>query len=119
MNSVFAVCLYQTAEMEQSRRMSAMVVESGCVSMGTGAPLLPQVFVVVNGMRTLVTACSGTLSALLLLLSHPHGFDKVHLVAKTHEPPAVGRQNIFGIQKKKKKNLQMKAHAEIERISAG
>lgn len=103
MNSVLAVCLYQTAEMEQSRRMSAMVVESGCVSMETGAPLLPQVFVVVNGMRTLVTACSGTLSALLLLvllLSHPHGFDKVHLVAETHEPPAVGRQNIFGIQKK-------------------
>lgn len=79
-----------------------MVVERGCVSMGTGASFLPQVSVVVNGMRARVTVGSGTLSA-LLRRRRPHGFDKVHLVAEMHKPPAVRRQNKFSVQRKKRK----------------
>lgn len=70
----WTLCLYQAAEIEECRRTSAVVVERGCVSMGTGAPLLPQVSVVVHSVRGLVTVRSGTLSA-LLRRCRPHGFD--------------------------------------------
>lgn len=78
-----------------------MVVERGCVSMGTGAPLLPQVSVVVHSVRGLITVRSGTLSA-LLRRRRPHGFDKIHLVAEMQKPPVVTRQNKFSVQRKKR-----------------
>lgn len=101
----WTLCLYQAAEIKESRRTSAMVVERACVSMGTGAPLLPQVSVVVHSVRGLVTVSSGTLSA-ILHRRRPHRFDKVHLVAEMHKPPVVTRQNKFSVQrgKKRKKN---------------
>lgn len=68
--------------------------------MGTGAPLLPQVSVVVHGVRGLVTVRSITLSA-LLRRHRPRGFDEVHLVAEMHKPPVVARQNKFSIWEKK------------------
>lgn len=77
---------FQAAELEQSRRTSSVIVERGCVSMGTGAPLPPQVFVVVNSMKTLVTVSSGALSVILLSRSCTvQRFEKVHLVLETHE----------------------------------
>lgn len=89
-----AVCLYQTAELEQSRRTSSMIIESGRVSMGTGAPLPPQVFVVVNSMETLVTVSFRALSVVLLSRLGPgKGFDKVHLVLELHKPPVVQNWN--------------------------
>lgn len=96
------LCLYQAAEIEESRRTSTVVVERGCVSMGTGAPLLPQVSVVVHCVRGLIAARSGTLSA-LLRRRRPHGFDKVHLVAEMQKPPVVRRQYKFSVQRKKKR----------------
>lgn len=88
----WTACPYQAAELEESRRTSAVVIERGCVTMGTGASLLPQVSVVVDGVRALVTARSGTLSA-PLRRCRPHGLDKVHLVAEIQEPPVVRRKN--------------------------
>lgn len=95
---------YQAAEIEESRRTSAVVVVRGCVSMGTGAPLLPQVLVVVHGVRGLIAVRSGTLSA-LLRRRRPHGFDKVHLVTEMHKPPVVTRQNKFSVNRKKEKKI--------------
>lgn len=72
-----------------------MIIKSGCVSMGTGASLPPQVFVVVNSMKTLVTVCFRALSAgLLSSLSTGQRFDKVHLVVETHKPPVVQNRHI-------------------------
>lgn len=82
--------LYQTAKLEQSRRMSSMIIESGRVSMGTGAPFLPEVFVVVNGMKTLVPVSSSVVQS---CLSGGHGFDEVHLVMETQKPPVVQVKN--------------------------
>lgn len=87
---VHAVSLYQTAKLEQSRRTSSMIIESGRVSMGTGAPLPPQVFVVVNSMKSLVTVSFRALAVVLLShLGTGQRFNKVHLVLEKHKPPAV------------------------------
>lgn len=92
--SVHIVCLYQTAELEQSRRTSSMVVESGCVSMGTGAPLPPQVFVIVNSMKTLLTLSSrAPFVGLLSSSCRIQRFDEVCLVLEAHKPPAVQNRN--------------------------
>lgn len=99
-------CLYQAAEIEESRRMSAVVVERGRVSMGTRAPLLPQVSVVVHGVRGLVGVRCGTLSA-LLRRRRPHGFDQVRLVAEMHKPPEVTRQSKFSFRRKIKKGIHL------------
>lgn len=56
--------------------------------MGTGAPLPPQVFVVVNGVKTLVVTVS------VGALTVGQRFDKVHLVLETHKPPVVPNRNI-------------------------
>lgn len=86
---VHAVCLYQTAELEQSRRTSSMIIESGRVSMGTGASLPPQVFVIVNSVKTLVTVSFRALSVVLLSrLGTAKRFNKVHLVLEKYKPPA-------------------------------
>lgn len=69
-----------------------MIIESGRVSMGTGAPLPPEVFVVVNSMKTLVTVSSSVI--LLSRLSAGHRFDKVHLVAETQKTPVDTRREL-------------------------
>lgn len=90
-------CLYQTAELEQSRRTSSVVVESGRVSMGTGAPLPSQVLVVVNGMETLAAVNFRGLSVTLLSrFSTGQRFDEVHLVLETYKPPAERSKNFKG-----------------------
>lgn len=67
-----------------------MIIESGCVSMGTGASLPPQVFVVVDSMKPLVTVSLGALSVVLLShLGAGQRFDEMHLVLETHKPPVV------------------------------
>lgn len=88
--NIHPVCLYQTAKLEQSRRMRSVIIEGGCVSMGTGAPFPPEVFVVVNGMKTLVTANSSVIQS---CLSGGHGFDEEHLVTETQKPPGVQVKN--------------------------
>lgn len=71
-----------------------MIIESGCVSMGTGASLPPQVFVVVNSVKTLVTVSFRALFVVALSrLCAGHGFDKVHLVLQAHKPPVVQNRN--------------------------
>lgn len=91
---VHTVCLYQAAELEQSRQTRSVIIVCGCVSMGTGAPLPPQVFVVVNSMKNLVTVNCGDLSVILLpRLGASQRFDEVHLVLETHKPPVVQNRN--------------------------
>lgn len=58
--------------------------------MGTGAPLPPQVFVVVNSMKTLVAVSFRVLSVVLLsCLGASQRLDKVHLIPETHKAPVV------------------------------
>ncbi len=111
---VLAVCLYQTAELEQSRRMSSVIIESGRVSMGTGAPLPPQVFVVVNSVKTLVTVGFRVLSVILLSFSAGQRFDKVHLVLETHETPVVQNMNLMWTEK----NLCSFSSAYLQSVSS-
>lgn len=81
---------YQTAELEQSRWMSPMVVESCSVSMGTGASLPPEVFVVVDGVKPPV---AGHFRAMFgapdIRFSVSEGLDKVNLILDPNKPPEV------------------------------
>ena len=87
--SVVCLCLYQTAELEQSRRTSSVIIVSGRVSMGTGAPLPPQVFVVVDSMKTLVDVSLGAVSVVSpSRLRTSQRLDQVHLVLEKHKAPA-------------------------------
>jgi len=66
--------------------------------MGTGAPFPPQVFVLVNSMKTLITVSLRALSA--ILLSHlltSQGFNEVHLVLEGNKPPAVQEKELQSI----------------------
>lgn len=57
--------------------------------MGTGAPLPPQVFVVVNSVKTLFTVSFRALS----IVGAGQRFNKVHLVLETHKTPVVQNRN--------------------------
>lgn len=92
---VHLVCLYQTGEPEQSRRTSYTIIESGRVSMGTEAPLLPQVFVVVNSMKTLIAVSVGTLAVILLSCLGTERLNEVRLVPEAHKPPTEGTKANF------------------------
>lgn len=78
-------CHYQTAEVEQPRWTKDVIVVSRPVSMGTRASLPPEVFVVVDGVKSPV--------ALRLILDRSfctgEGLDQVNLIVDAHEPPAV------------------------------
>lgn len=92
---VHLVCLYQTGEPEQSRRTSYVIIESGRVSMGTGAPLPPQVFVVVNSMKTLITAGVRALSVVPSFSLGTERLDEVRLIPEAHKPPSEGTKRNF------------------------
>lgn len=63
-----------------------MIIESGRVSMGTGAPLPPEVFVVVDSVGTLITVGSRA-RRVAPLYCVGERLDEVHLVPETHKPP--------------------------------
>lgn len=81
--SVHTVYSYQTAKLEQARRTATMIIESGSVSMGTGASFCPQVFVIVNCVKTLIILRPGTFLVPLSLFSQR--FNEVCLVLKAHK----------------------------------
>lgn len=72
-----------------------MIIESGRVSMGTEAPLPPQVFVVVNSMKTLIAVSVGTLAVILLSCLGTERLNEVRLVLEAHKPPTEGTKANF------------------------
>ena len=68
-----------------------MIIESGGVSMGTCAPLPPEVFVVVDSVGTLIAVRSRA-RRVALLSRVGKRLDEVHLVAEMHKPPVEQRQ---------------------------
>lgn len=82
---------HQAAKLEESRRTSSVVVESGCVSMGTGAPLPPQVLVVVDGMQIIITVSC---------LVTRQRFNEVHLILENNKPPVIWGKNDYGKSKR-------------------
>lgn len=64
-----------------------MIIEIGGVSMGTGAPLSPQMFIVVNSMKTLIT---GSFMPSFLT---GQWFNEIHLVMEGYKSPAMHNKN--------------------------
>lgn len=78
---------YQTAELQQSRRTSPVIVVSRHVSMETGASLPPEVLVVVDGVKCPVAVhFSTTFSATDFRFSVSEGLDQVNLILDPHKP---------------------------------
>lgn len=65
-----------------------MVIESCSVSMGTGASLPPEVFVVVDGVKSPVAGhFRAMFGALDFRFSVKEGLDKVNLILDPNKPP--------------------------------
>lgn len=86
------IWLYPGTELEQARGAGAVVVESGSVSMGTGAPLPSQVLMFINSVKPRPLS-TRTLSC----VSISKRFNKVNLVVHAHKPPAVQERNTSGL----------------------
>lgn len=81
---------YQTAELEQSRWTSDVIVVTRPVSMGTWASLPPEVFVVVDGVKSPISVLFRAMSgALEIRFCVSQRLDKVNLIVHAHKPPVV------------------------------
>lgn len=86
--NVYFVHHYQTAELQQSRWTNPVIVVSRCVSMGTGASLPPEVFVVVDGVKCPVAVnFRATFGDTVFRFSVGEGLDQVNLILDPHKPP--------------------------------
>lgn len=81
---------YRTAELEQARWTSDVVVVSGPVPMGTRTSLPSEVSVIVDGVKSRVAAIfRAVFCALDLRFCVSEGLDKVNLIVDAHKPPVV------------------------------
>lgn len=81
---------YQAAELEQSRWTSDVIVVTCPVSMGTWASLPPEVFVVVDGVKSPISVLFRAMSgALEIRFCVSQRLDKVNLIVHAHKPPVV------------------------------
>lgn len=75
-----------------------MVVESCSVSMGTGASLPPEVFVVVDGVKSPVAGhFRAMFGALDFRFSVSKGLDEVNLILDPNKPPEVEDGNVVKV----------------------
>lgn len=81
---------YRTAELEQARRTSDVVVVSRPVPMGTRASLPSEVSVVVDGVKSpVVVIFRAVFCALDLRFCISEGLNEVYLILDAHKPPVV------------------------------